>query len=266
MGAARRAGRLSDDGRDSRGDREGVFRCTPKTFLNSKRLRALLGRYVRSPLGRRELQGVAPLSDRAAIETALADAAEAIEYLRAASQPQPASRGAAIRLRFDLGADPGASVARLRIEGATLEATEIFELARLLDLASEARSVLLSRARTFSAPGGACVGDRRSARAGPRSSRQDSARRHAGRRCERRAGASAARHRKAAQADPGIARTLPARASRRRNAAGRFRHHSQRPLRGAGGHGPRAARRWRDSRSERQRRTRCSSSRSRPSS
>jgi len=107
-------------------------------------LRALLGRYVRSPMGRAELQSIAPLTDRATIDNALADAAEAIEYLRAASNPQPASRGAAIRPRFELGADTAPLVARLRIQGATLESTEIFELTRLLDLASEARSVMLS--------------------------------------------------------------------------------------------------------------------------
>lgn len=112
--------------------------------LEFEDLRALLGRYVRSPMGQRELLGVAPLTDRNAIESALADAAEAIEYLRAASHPQPAGRGAAIRPRFDLGADPAPLVTRLRIQGATLEATEIFELARLLDVASEARSVVLS--------------------------------------------------------------------------------------------------------------------------
>jgi DNA mismatch repair protein MutS2 len=117
--------------------------------LEFEDLRALLGRYVRSPMGRRELQGVAPLHDRPAIEDALADAAEAMEYLRAASNPQTASRGAAIRPRFDLSADPGSLVARLRIQGATLEATEIFELARLLDAASEARSVVLSARERF---------------------------------------------------------------------------------------------------------------------
>jgi DNA mismatch repair protein MutS2 len=115
-----------------------------ETALEFDALRALLGQYVRSPMGQRELLGVTPLADRTAIENALADAAEAIEYLRAASNPQPAGRGAAIKPRFDLGADPGPLVARLRIQGATLEATEIFELARLLDLASEARSVVLS--------------------------------------------------------------------------------------------------------------------------
>ena len=104
----------------------------------------MLGRYVRSPIGQTELLAVAPQTDRSAIEDALADAAEALEYWRAASNPQTASRGAAIRPRFDVGADPAPLVSRLRIEGATLDAPEIFELARLLDVASEARSVVLS--------------------------------------------------------------------------------------------------------------------------
>ena len=117
--------------------------------LEFEALRALLGRYVRSPMGQAELSSVAPLMDRDAIESELADAAEAIAYLRAASHPQAAGRGAAIRPRFDLGADPAPLVARLRIQGATLEATEIFELVRLLDVASEARSVVLSARERF---------------------------------------------------------------------------------------------------------------------
>ncbi len=120
-----------------------------ENVLEFEALRALLARYLHSPLGRAELEAVAPVSDRGAIEAALADAAEAIEYLRTASQPQPASRGAAIRVRFDSGADPMPAVARLRIEGATLEATELLELARLLDLASETRSILLSARERF---------------------------------------------------------------------------------------------------------------------
>ncbi len=120
-----------------------------ENVLEFEALQALLGRYLRSPLGRAELEAVAPVSDRAVIEAALADLAEAIEYLRTASQPQPAARGAAIRVRFDLGADPAPAVARLRIEGATLEATELLELAKLLDLASEARSILLSARERF---------------------------------------------------------------------------------------------------------------------
>ncbi len=120
-----------------------------ESVLEFESLRGLLGRFVRSALGRAELAEVAPMEDRAGIEAALADAAEAIQYLRTASQPQPASRGAAIRVRFEDIADPGTSVARLRIEGATLEAQEIYELARLLDMASEARSVLMSARERF---------------------------------------------------------------------------------------------------------------------
>jgi DNA mismatch repair protein MutS2 len=117
--------------------------------LEFEALRALVGRYVRSPLGRAELDRIAPSNDRAAVETALGESGEGIEYLRAASQPQPAARGAAIRVRFDGIADPVGAIARLRIEGATLEAHEIFELARLLDLAAEARSILVSAGARF---------------------------------------------------------------------------------------------------------------------
>jgi DNA mismatch repair protein MutS2 len=117
--------------------------------LEFEALRALVGRYVRSPLGRAELEGIAPSSDRAAVETALAESGEGIEYLRVASQPQTAARGAAIRVRFDGIADPVSAIARLRIEGATLEAREIFEVARLLDLAAEARSILVSAGARF---------------------------------------------------------------------------------------------------------------------
>ncbi|MGH9558380.1 MAG: endonuclease MutS2, partial [Bryobacteraceae bacterium] len=112
-------------------------------------LRALIARYVPGALGHAELAELAPMTDRAAIESDLADAAEAVEYLRAASQPQAASHGAAIRVRFDEAPDPGSSIARLRIEGASLEAQEILDLARLLDLASEARSILLAARENF---------------------------------------------------------------------------------------------------------------------
>ena len=117
--------------------------------LEFESLRALLGRYVRSALGRGELEKVGPSSDRPSIETALAETAEGIDYLRAASQPQTASRGAAIRINFGDIADPASAVARLRIEGATLDAQEIYELTRLLDLAAEARGVLVSAGQRF---------------------------------------------------------------------------------------------------------------------
>jgi len=117
--------------------------------LEFESLRALLSRYVRSPLGRTELARVTPMGDRDAIENALADTTESVEYLRTSSNPQTAGRGAAIRPRFDLAVDPAPFVGRLRIEGATLEAEEIFELARLLDVASEVRSAVLATRERF---------------------------------------------------------------------------------------------------------------------
>jgi DNA mismatch repair protein MutS2 len=117
--------------------------------LEFETLRALLARYVRSSLGRAELEKLNPSSDRIAIEETLADTAEALAYVRTSSQPQPASRGAAIRVRFDDIAELGPTLAQLRIEGATLDATEIYELSRLLDLAAEARGILLSASERF---------------------------------------------------------------------------------------------------------------------
>ena len=117
--------------------------------LEFEAVKSLIGRYLLTDLGRAELETVAPMTDRQMIESSLADAGEAVEHLRARSQPQPASRGAAIRIRFDLGADPRPAAAKLRIEGATLEATEIFELTRLLDAAGETRSVLMQVRERF---------------------------------------------------------------------------------------------------------------------
>jgi DNA mismatch repair protein MutS2 len=120
-----------------------------ESVLEFESLRTVISRYVRSALGRAELDALAPVAHRAAIESALADAAEGIEYLRATSQPQAASSGAAIRIHFNEIADPGTSVARLRIEGATLEATGIFEIARMLDLAAQARAILVAARERF---------------------------------------------------------------------------------------------------------------------
>ena len=120
-----------------------------ESVLEFESLRALLARYMRSPMGQAELARLEPTSDRVTIEDALADTAEAMEYWRSASHPQTASRGAAIRLRFDFSADAAALAARLRIEGATLDGQEIFEITRLLDLAAEARSLVMSARERF---------------------------------------------------------------------------------------------------------------------
>lgn len=115
-----------------------------ESVLEFEQLRALLGRYLRSPIGRAELDALKPVSHRQTVEDALADTAEALEYLRAASVPQTAGRGSAQRLRFDFDADPRLLAGRLRIEGITLDGAEVYQLTKLLDLGAEARSAILA--------------------------------------------------------------------------------------------------------------------------
>jgi len=122
---------------------------TSAALLEFEALRELLARYVASPLGRAELAGLAPSADRAEAENTLAELREAIEYLAAAARPQPASRGAAVRFRFDGLPDPAESLRKLRIEGAALEPKQILGLSELLDRASDVRSILLAAAPRF---------------------------------------------------------------------------------------------------------------------
>ena len=61
---------------------------TSAEVLEFETLRQLLGRYIASPLGKRELEKVRPFTDRAQLDTALAEAGEAIHYLHAALHPQ----------------------------------------------------------------------------------------------------------------------------------------------------------------------------------
>jgi len=109
---------------------------TSAQTLEYETLRALVGRYVASPPGQRELANMAPSADRAALESALADTGEAIGYQRLAH------RGAALRLDFSGLPDLTVTVQKLRIEGATLEARELFEIILLLDRAADAKSAL----------------------------------------------------------------------------------------------------------------------------
>lgn len=118
-------------------------------LLEFDRLKELLGRYISSPLGQAELEKVEPGDDRAHAEQMLAEAAEAVQYVETASRPQPASRGAAVRIRFGSLPDVGEAVRKLHIEGASLEAKEIYELTGLLDRATDIRSLLLAVAERF---------------------------------------------------------------------------------------------------------------------
>lgn len=118
------------------------MKITSATLLEFDALKALIGRYVSSPLGRQRLDQVVPSVERAALEENLAETGEAIEYLQAAARPQPSARGAAVRLRFDALPDPDEALAKLRIEGSCLEAQEVRDITELLDVASNVRLVL----------------------------------------------------------------------------------------------------------------------------
>jgi len=130
------------------------MRATSADVLEFESLRDLLSRYVSSPLGRRELDKLQPHADRERLEEDLAEAEEATEYLRAASKPQPAARGAAIRINFSSIPDLAATVHKLRIEGAALEPKEISDVLLFLDRAADARSILNSVAERFPRLGG----------------------------------------------------------------------------------------------------------------
>ncbi len=112
-------------------------------------MRALVSRYIGGPLGAAELAKVEPAAERQHMERALAEAGEAIQYLRAASAPQPAGQGAAIRLNLNGLPDVTVSIQKLRIEGAALEPREIFDLIAFLDRAADAASFLNAAGERF---------------------------------------------------------------------------------------------------------------------
>jgi DNA mismatch repair protein MutS2 len=122
---------------------------TSVEILEYDPLREVLGRYVFSPMGRRELEKVQPHTDRERLTEDLEEAGEAIGYLRIAARPQPAARGAAIRIDFSGLPDLAAAVNKLRIEGASLDPKEIFDVFLLLDRAADAKSVLTAAAERF---------------------------------------------------------------------------------------------------------------------
>jgi DNA mismatch repair protein MutS2 len=122
---------------------------TSADVLEYEALRQMIGRYLYSPMGRRELEKVAPHSGRERLEEDLAETGEAVEYLRAAGRPQTAGRGAAIRIDFSGLPDVEIPVQKLRIEGASLDPKEIFDLFSLLDRAADAKSSLTAAAERF---------------------------------------------------------------------------------------------------------------------
>ena len=123
------------------------MQSTSAETLEYESLRTLLGRYISSPLGRAELHKIVPNTDRAALEETLAEAAEAIDYLRNAANPKSTTapaRAMGRPMRIDFGGLPELNVAiqKLRIEGAGLEAQELFDIISLLERAADAKALL----------------------------------------------------------------------------------------------------------------------------
>jgi DNA mismatch repair protein MutS2 len=135
--------------------------ATSAQTLEFESLRTLLGRYIASPLGRTELEKIQPGTDRARLEEELAEAAEAIQYLRNAAAPKNAVRGSATRLDFGGLPELSDTVHKLRIEGASLEPKELFDVILLLDRAADAKSILHAAADRFPRLGarGAAIGE-----------------------------------------------------------------------------------------------------------
>jgi len=94
------------------------------------------------------LDAMAPSADRAAVEAALAETGEAMDYSRSASGSQAGGRGGAIRLNLNVP-DVTQSVQKLRIEGALLDPVEIFNLIAVLECAADARSNIHAVADRF---------------------------------------------------------------------------------------------------------------------
>jgi DNA mismatch repair protein MutS2 len=114
--------------------------------LEWPQVRALVKRYIATSAGDAELALVEPSDDRAAIERALAEAGEAMAYLRASASP---GAGGAIRVNLNGLPNVSVSVQKLRIEGTALEPREIFDLIAFLDRAADARSYLTAAAERF---------------------------------------------------------------------------------------------------------------------
>ncbi|MDP9172071.1 MAG: endonuclease MutS2 [Acidobacteriota bacterium] len=129
--------------------------------LEWEQVLSLVARFIATPAGRQELGAVRPSVERQTIEGALAECGEGMAYLRAASSPQAAGQGAAIRINLNGVPDVSLAVQKLRIEGAGLDPREIFDLIAFLDRAADARSYLTAAAERFPllAARGAGIGD-----------------------------------------------------------------------------------------------------------
>src|SRR5579883_869045 len=118
-------------------------------LLQYNELRDRLSTYAGSTAGRALVGALEPHHDRVALESDLAEAAEAIAYLRELSGTQAASSGSLIRLHFDQLPDIETPLRILKVEGAALDGHQIQDLFATLAVAGEYRSILQKTASRF---------------------------------------------------------------------------------------------------------------------
>jgi DNA mismatch repair protein MutS2 len=111
---------------------------TSAEALEWEQVRALVKRYISTSAGDAELEAVKPSNDRHALEATHNETKEAMAFLRGPT-------------RINLNGLPpiSISVEKLRIEGATLEPREIFDLIIFLDRAEDTRSNLTAAIELF---------------------------------------------------------------------------------------------------------------------
>ncbi|HEX8143924.1 MAG TPA: Smr/MutS family protein [Pyrinomonadaceae bacterium] len=103
------------------------------TTLEYDELRSLVRRGAQTPMGRARIEALAPIEDLATLRRALRAVQECVELRQ---------RGAS--WSFGEMADPTEALARLGIEGASLEPLAILELARLCEQSLGARAAILA--------------------------------------------------------------------------------------------------------------------------
>jgi DNA mismatch repair protein MutS2 len=118
-------------------------------ILQFNELIELVARHAGSDAGRELVSNLAPHTDLALLKADLAEAGEAIAYLRELSGAQPATSGAAIRLHFDQFPPIDEQVRLLRVAGASLEGRQIQDLFVTLSVAGECRAILQKLASRY---------------------------------------------------------------------------------------------------------------------
>lgn len=118
-------------------------------LLEFDELKAIVGRYVYSAPARRALEAIEPSTDLDALNEAMADIVEAMEYQSQAVGGTEASGSTMLRLKFSTLPDPTSAVAKLRIDGTSLDEREILSVERFLDRAQAFRTQLSEVSHRF---------------------------------------------------------------------------------------------------------------------